>query len=208
MDAGSTTTTHTPGKNRRQNSKQRHVKFFSAAGSFSLNTFFRLITGHGPFLARLALVQLAVAGLVTFLVGAVLQLNKLAVLDAAGRQFGQGTYMSKVSFLVPFAICKATSNLVVGGIADRFGRRRVALVGWSLGLIAPLMILSAPETAAVGRCCKLDPGLKATGFQNSICEKDNRLFDLNLIISLSLHPYAAGWTSVVSSAAFLGCQQG
>lgn len=54
-----------------------------------------------------------VACTVTFLVGAVLQLNKLAVLDSAGRQFSQESYASKTGFLVPFAISKALCNLVV-----------------------------------------------------------------------------------------------
>ena len=61
--------------------------------------------------------QLVVACAITFLVGAVLQLNKLAVLDSAGRQFSQESYASKTSFLVPFAVFKALCNLVVGALA-------------------------------------------------------------------------------------------
>lgn len=109
--------------------------------------------------------QLVVACAITFLVGAVLQLNKLAVLDGAGRQFSQETYASKSGFLVPFAICKALCNLVVGALADRYGRKRIAILGWGVGLIAPTLVLSAPTTPD-------------------------------------------GWPAVVSSAAFLGMQQG
>lgn len=77
---------------------------------------------------------------ITFLVGAVLQLNKLAVLDSAGRQFSQESYASKTSFLVPFAVFKALCNLVVGALADKYGRKRIAILGWGVGLIAPTMV--------------------------------------------------------------------
>ena len=113
---------------------------------------------------RRNIVQLCVACL-TVLSEAPLQLNKLAVLDGAGRQFSQSSYGSKTGFLVPFAVFKAICSLIVGSLADRHGRKRIAVLGWIVGLVAPLMVLSAPT--------------------------DER-----------------GWTTVVSSAAFLGMQQG
>ena len=63
----------------------------------------------------------------TAIVGATLQLNKLAVLDGAGREFAQTSYGSKSAFLVPFALFKAACNLLVGGLADRHGRKPIAL---------------------------------------------------------------------------------
>ena len=114
---------------------------------------------------RRNIVQLCVACLLTVLLGGSLQLNKLAVLDGAGRQFSQSSYGSKTGFLVPFAVFKAICSLIVGSLADRHGRKRIAVLGWIVGLVAPLMVLSAPT--------------------------DER-----------------GWTTVVSSAAFLGMQQG
>ena len=113
---------------------------------------------------RRNIVQLCVACLLTVLLGGSLQLNKLAVLDGAGRQFSQSSYGSKTGFLVPFAVFKAICSLIVGSLADRHGRKRIAVLGWIVGLVAPLMVLSAPT--------------------------DER-----------------GWTTV-SSAAFLGMQQG
>ena len=123
--------------------------------------------GHDALLPpwRLNLTQLIVACSLTVLLGGSLQLNKLAVLDAAGRQFLRESYGSKTAFLVPFAVLKAICNLVVGGLADRYGRKRIAVAGWAVGLLAPLVVLAAPAGPE-------------------------------------------GWDAVVSSAAFLGMQQG
>ena len=87
--------------------------------------------------------QLVVVCSMTAVVGATLQLNKLAVLDGAGREFAQTSYGSKSAFLVPFALFKAACNLLVGGLADRHGRKPVALFGSVVGLVPPVMVLAA-----------------------------------------------------------------
>lgn len=79
----------------------------------------------------------------TAIVGATLQLNKLAVLDGAGREFAQTSYGSKTAFLVPYALFKAACNLLVGGLADRHGRKSIALAGSLVGLVPPVMVLAA-----------------------------------------------------------------
>ena len=87
--------------------------------------------------------QLVVVCLMTAIVGATLQLNKLAVLDGAGREFAQTSYGSKTAFLVPYALLKAACNLLVGGLADRHGRKSIALAGSVLGLVPPVLVLAA-----------------------------------------------------------------
>ena len=87
--------------------------------------------------------QLVVVCSMTAVVGATLQLNKLAVLDGAGREFAQTSYGSKSAFLVPFALFKAACNLLVGGLADRHGRKPIALFGSVVGLVPPVMVLAA-----------------------------------------------------------------
>ena len=91
--------------------------------------------------------QVVVAGALTALVGGVLQLSKLADVDSAGRQFEQSSYASKVSFLVPFAFSKALANFVVGFLADwpSLGRKKTEIIGWSVGLLVPVLLLSVPS---------------------------------------------------------------
>jgi len=92
--------------------------------------------------------QLVVVSSMTAVVGATLQLNKLAVLDGAGREFSQTSYSSKTAFLVPYSLLKAACNLLVGGLADRHGRKSIALAGSLVGLIPPVLVLAASGAAA------------------------------------------------------------
>src|SRR5437773_3329934 len=50
-----------------------------------------------------------------------------------------------LSFLISFGLVKAASNFIAGGLADRFGRRTVLLVGWMAALPVPLLIILAPS---------------------------------------------------------------
>src|SRR5262245_65792655 len=50
-----------------------------------------------------------------------------------------------VSFIVSFGIVKACANLVSGQLADRWGRKRVLVLGWLFGLPVPFMIIWAPD---------------------------------------------------------------
>ena len=90
--------------------------------------------------------QFLVSLLLVFLLGACVQVHKLSALDAAGREFQQTKTSDKTMFLVPFAIAKATANLFSGSLANRFGRKRVGIVGWMFSVVAPMLAMSAVTT--------------------------------------------------------------
>src|SRR5215475_9200760 len=50
-----------------------------------------------------------------------------------------------VSFIVSFGVVKALANLVSGQLADAWGRKRVLVLGWLVGLPVPFMIIWAPS---------------------------------------------------------------
>src|SRR5690349_23288424 len=50
-----------------------------------------------------------------------------------------------VSFIVSFGIVKACANLISGQLADSWGRKRVLVLGWLVGLPVPFMIIWAPN---------------------------------------------------------------
>lgn len=106
---------------------------------------------RGPPPWRRNFSQLVVVCSMTAIVGATLQLNKLAVLDGAGREFAQTSYGSKTAFLVPYALFKAACNLLVGGLADRHGRKSIALAGSLVGLVPPVMVLAASGKGGDGK---------------------------------------------------------
>jgi MFS family permease len=48
------------------------------------------------------------------------------------------------SFIVSFGVVKACANLISGQLADTWGRKRVLVLGWLIGLPVPFMIIAAP----------------------------------------------------------------
>jgi MFS family permease len=49
-----------------------------------------------------------------------------------------------LAFVVSFGLVKGPLNLLAGRLADRWGRRRVLLTGWLIGLPAPWLLMFAP----------------------------------------------------------------
>jgi MFS family permease len=61
---------------------------------------------------------------------------------------GAGAPLAAVATLViGFGATKAIFNLLVGPLADRFGRRRVLVAGWVVALPVPLLLAAAGEAA-------------------------------------------------------------
>ena len=60
-------------------------------------------------------------------------------------EFGIASTTLVVSFIVSFGVVKAFANLVSGQLADAWGRKRVLVLGWLVGLPVPFMIIWAPS---------------------------------------------------------------
>ncbi len=60
-------------------------------------------------------------------------------------QFGVGSTVAVLSFIVAFGLAKSLTNLAAGALADRIGRRRLLIAGWSWRLPVPLLIAVAPS---------------------------------------------------------------
>jgi len=50
-----------------------------------------------------------------------------------------------VSFIASFGAVKAVLNLFAGSMSDRWGRKRMLVLGWLFGLPVPLILLFAPD---------------------------------------------------------------
>ena len=59
-------------------------------------------------------------------------------------QFHLASTTLVTSFIVSFGLIKALANLVSGQLADTWGRKRVLVIGWLVGLPVPFMIIAAP----------------------------------------------------------------
>ena len=93
--------------------------------------------------------QFALLVAINAFVGGVVGVERSTLAPLAEHDFQVATRTAILSFLVTFGLTKAAANLAAGGLADRFGRRRVLLAGWLCALpVAPLIIL-APSWAWV-----------------------------------------------------------
>jgi MFS family permease len=89
--------------------------------------------------------QFALLVLVNAFVGGMVGLERTVVPLIGSEDFGLVLRTAILSFIVTFGLIKAFSNLFAGGLADRFGRKRVLVAGWLLGAPVPFMIMYAPS---------------------------------------------------------------
>jgi MFS family permease len=79
------------------------------------------------------------------LVGGMVGLER-SVLPLVGKQdFGLSSSAAILAFVVAFGAAKAFTNLAAGALADRFGRKRLLVLGWLVALPVPLLIGLAPS---------------------------------------------------------------
>lgn len=81
------------------------------------------------------------------LVGLTLGMMRTVVPALAESEFGvpKGSFVLLSAFVVAFGVVKGVMNFVAGRLSDRYGRQRVLLLGWLVGLPVPLMVWHAPD---------------------------------------------------------------
>ena len=82
--------------------------------------------------------------LVNAFVGAMFGLERTVLPLIADREFGLASRTAALSFIVVFGLVKAASNLFAGWLGDRFGRKRLLVAGWLVGLPVPFLVMWAP----------------------------------------------------------------
>ena len=82
-------------------------------------------------------------------VGAMVGLERSTLPLIGEQDFGLTSSAAVLSFIVAFGLAKAFTNLAAGALAERVGRRRLLLLGWSFALPVPLLIGVAPSWAWV-----------------------------------------------------------
>jgi MFS family permease len=89
--------------------------------------------------------QFALLVLVSAFVGAMVGLERTVLPLLAQREFGLASVTAALGFIVAFGVVKAATNLLAGWLGDRWGRKRVLVIGWLLGLPVPMLIIWAPS---------------------------------------------------------------
>jgi MFS family permease len=89
--------------------------------------------------------QFALLMLINAFVGGMVGLERTVVPLIGTEEFGLLLNTAVVSFIISFGVVKACINLVSGVLADRYGRKRILVLGWLVGLPVPFMIIWAPS---------------------------------------------------------------
>jgi MFS family permease len=89
--------------------------------------------------------QFALLILINAFVGGMVGIERTVVPLIGSEEFHIASTTIVVSFIVSFGVIKALANLVSGQLADAWGRKRVLILGWLVGLPVPFMIMWAPS---------------------------------------------------------------
>jgi MFS family permease len=89
--------------------------------------------------------QFSLLVVINAFVGGMVGLERTILPELAQTEFGMAAKTAILSFIVVFGITKAIANYYTGALANRFGRRRLLLLGWALALPIPLLLIYAPN---------------------------------------------------------------
>jgi MFS family permease len=89
--------------------------------------------------------QFSLLVLINAFVGGMVGIERTVVPLIGSEDFHIESTTLITSFIISFGVVKALANLVSGQLADSWGRKRVLIIGWLIGLPVPFMIIAAPN---------------------------------------------------------------
>ncbi len=87
--------------------------------------------------------QFSLLVLINIFVGMMVGLERTVVPLIGEKEFGLASKTAIVSFIVSFGVVKALCNLFAARISETWGRKRVLVLGWLVGLPVPFLIIWA-----------------------------------------------------------------
>ncbi len=87
--------------------------------------------------------QFSLLVLINVFVGMMVGLERTVVPLIGEKEFGLASKTAIVSFIVSFGVTKAICNLSAARISEHWGRKKVLVLGWLIGLPVPFMIIFA-----------------------------------------------------------------
>lgn len=76
-------------------------------------------------------------------VGGMIGLERTILPELAQVEFGIAAKTAILSFIIVFGVTKAITNYYTGALANRLGRKNLLLLGWTLALPTPLILIYA-----------------------------------------------------------------
>ena len=117
--------------------------------------------------------------------------------------FGLTSSAAVLSFIVAFGLAKAFTNLTAGAGAERLGRRRLLILGWTVALPVPLLIALAPSWAWIVAANALLGVNQGLAWSMTVVMKIDLVGPKRRGLALGLNE-AAGYGGVALAAAISG----
>jgi MFS family permease len=89
--------------------------------------------------------QFSLLVLVNAFVGGMVGLERSILPALAQQEFDIAARTALLSFIAAFGVTKAATNYLAGRLADRFGRKRILVLGWLIALPVPVLLMHAPS---------------------------------------------------------------
>jgi MFS family permease len=87
--------------------------------------------------------QFSLLVIVNAFVGGMIGLERTIIPQIAEADFGLAAKTAILSFIVVFGITKAITNYYTGLLANKYGRRRLLILGWLFALPVPIILMEA-----------------------------------------------------------------
>ena len=89
--------------------------------------------------------QFTLLVIVNAFVGGMVGLERSILPEIAEKEFGLAIKTAILSFIVVFGITKAITNYYTGALANKYGRKKLLILGWVIGIPIPFILMFAPN---------------------------------------------------------------
>ncbi len=89
--------------------------------------------------------QFSLLVIINAFVGGMVGLERSILPEIAKDEFGLAIKTSILSFIIVFGITKAITNYYAGALANKWGRKRLLILGWIFGMPVPFILMYAPN---------------------------------------------------------------
>jgi MFS family permease len=89
--------------------------------------------------------QFTLLVIINAFVGGMVGLERSILPQIAEKEFAIAAKTAILSFIIVFGIVKAITNYYTGALANRFGRKKLLVAGWIIGIPIPFILMYAPD---------------------------------------------------------------
>ncbi|MBU0697246.1 MAG: MFS transporter [Bacteroidetes bacterium] len=89
--------------------------------------------------------QFTLLVIVNAFVGGMVGLERSILPEIAEKEFGLVVKTAILSFIIVFGVTKALANYFAGALANKYGRKKLLILGWLIGTPIPFILMFAPN---------------------------------------------------------------